>query len=263
MSTSSKASSPPPDPKSLAYIPSGPSSNPLNIRPSSNLKATVGTQRRTSAGASITPKISPTVPKKRLLVTRDWPFVRQSTSVTSSGSQAQTSPSPPLKIQTDTSSTTAPITTHKSPSLPAYPPPPSHPPPPSLPPPPPPPPPPPSRTNSVSRSSLNIEYTPSPPPPSPPPAQSSNNKWRPVANGTHSGYSSGLNNSLRLASNLPQRPYTVTPQALTPHDQSRTPRIGISVLVIHLALPYSLFSSDRPTYVSPHSAQTAASVSAG
>lgn len=75
----SKQSSPPPDPKSLAYISSGPLLNPLNIRPSS-----------TSAIQSI-----PSQPnaKKRIVVGNGWPHVRQANGNTSGsfGTQAVSS----------------------------------------------------------------------------------------------------------------------------------------------------------------------------
>ncbi|KAJ6620317.1 hypothetical protein B0H10DRAFT_2022290 [Mycena sp. CBHHK59/15] len=60
--------SPPPDPKALMYIPSGPSSNPLNIRPSS---AAVLAPCRPATAAAAPPK-----PKKRVVVGRGWPFVQ-------------------------------------------------------------------------------------------------------------------------------------------------------------------------------------------
>ncbi|KAJ7677277.1 hypothetical protein B0H17DRAFT_1079814 [Mycena rosella] len=70
----SRGATPPPDPKALAYIPAGPASNPLNIRPSA-----------ASARPTMLPPVLARPPatavaaakaKKRVLVGRGWPFVR-------------------------------------------------------------------------------------------------------------------------------------------------------------------------------------------
>jgi hypothetical protein len=81
---------PPPDPKALAYIPSGPSLNPLNIRPSANLPAR----------GAVAQKVTPTAPKvlmqpgakKRIIVGTGWPLAKgpggansASTSTSASG----------------------------------------------------------------------------------------------------------------------------------------------------------------------------------
>jgi hypothetical protein len=71
--TSSPPSTPPPEPKAVARIPAGPSSNPLNIRPSNSVFPSTLTRPPTSAVAA--PKA-----KKRVVVGRGWPFVRASTA---------------------------------------------------------------------------------------------------------------------------------------------------------------------------------------
>ncbi|KAG5652014.1 hypothetical protein H0H81_006596 [Sphagnurus paluster] len=89
-------SSPPPDPKSLAYISSGPSSNPLNIRPSAS-----GALRNTAKVVPIAPKtLTQPSTKKRILVGTGWPLVKATNgSVTNQpldSTPAPTTPAPPL-----------------------------------------------------------------------------------------------------------------------------------------------------------------------
>ncbi|KAJ7494505.1 hypothetical protein B0H11DRAFT_939618 [Mycena galericulata] len=67
--SSSSGVTPPPDPKALVCIPTGPPSNPLSIRPSnSSLSLKLA---RPSVSAVAAPK-----PKKLIVVGRGWPFVR-------------------------------------------------------------------------------------------------------------------------------------------------------------------------------------------
>lgn len=63
---------PPPDPKALAYIPAGPSSNPLNIRPSNNHLAHGNMVPKAPTG------LAQPNPKKRVIVGAGWPLVKAS-----------------------------------------------------------------------------------------------------------------------------------------------------------------------------------------
>ncbi|KAF9466230.1 hypothetical protein BDZ94DRAFT_1251452 [Collybia nuda] len=89
---------PPPDPKALAYIPSGPSSNPLNIRPSGNPSGH-GTFPHELGHAA--PKPPQPSNKKRVIVGTGWPFVKSSgpstisTPVPASGPPQPTAAPPP------------------------------------------------------------------------------------------------------------------------------------------------------------------------
>ncbi|KAF7359195.1 WD40 repeat-like protein [Mycena sanguinolenta] len=67
----SPSSSPPPDPKALARIPAGPSSNPLGIRPSHSSSLSMPARPTTSSHGAPAGK-----GKKPLVVGRGWPFVR-------------------------------------------------------------------------------------------------------------------------------------------------------------------------------------------
>ncbi|KAG6907454.1 hypothetical protein DXG01_008838 [Tephrocybe rancida] len=88
--------SPPPDPKSLVYIPSGPTSNPLGIRPS---VSTVNNIQRSipkipSVPKTPTPSTS-TAAKKRLLVGTEWrPFVKATHVTGPAGDIPHSTPTP-------------------------------------------------------------------------------------------------------------------------------------------------------------------------
>jgi hypothetical protein len=71
-----QTSSPPPDPRSLAYVSSGPSSNPLGIRPSSR----PGVSRIISQPSSSTPQQKN---KKPIVVGNGWPYTRPAGGVNS------------------------------------------------------------------------------------------------------------------------------------------------------------------------------------
>lgn len=108
-----QGSSPPPDPRSIAYISSGPSSNPLGIRPSSR----PGIQRIISQPSSATPQ-QKNKNKKPIMVGNGWPYARPAAGgvnstplgAPSSGSRTQvhtTQPkvrSPPIPSQNSMSS---------------------------------------------------------------------------------------------------------------------------------------------------------------
>ncbi|KAJ6606344.1 hypothetical protein DFH09DRAFT_6292 [Mycena vulgaris] len=83
---SPSGSTPPPDPKSIAYIPSGPPSNRLNIRPSSSALPPPLARPTMLPPALARPPTSPAVPtaKKRVVVGRGWPFVRTVTAAAAS-----------------------------------------------------------------------------------------------------------------------------------------------------------------------------------
>ncbi|KAF5386987.1 hypothetical protein D9615_001964 [Tricholomella constricta] len=84
--TATKRLSPPPDPKALAYITSGPSSNPLNIRPSANATGKV----IPTAPKTLTQ--TPIPAKKRVVVGAGWPFVK---ATNGNGSMATATPPTP------------------------------------------------------------------------------------------------------------------------------------------------------------------------
>ncbi|KAF8061660.1 WD40-repeat-containing domain protein [Lyophyllum atratum] len=87
-----KRSSPPPDPKSLAYISSGPTSNPLNIRPSA-----ASALRGTAKVPPTAPKTltqTPVTAKKRVVVGAGWPFVKATNGAGPVATPA--TPTPPL-----------------------------------------------------------------------------------------------------------------------------------------------------------------------
>ncbi|KAJ6500644.1 hypothetical protein C8R45DRAFT_76225 [Mycena sanguinolenta] len=67
----SPSSTPPPDPKALARIPAGPSSNPLGIRPSHSSSVPAPARPTTTSHRAPAGKA-----KKPLVVGRGWPFVR-------------------------------------------------------------------------------------------------------------------------------------------------------------------------------------------
>ncbi|KAG5640921.1 hypothetical protein DXG03_006626 [Asterophora parasitica] len=77
--------SPPPGPQAIAYIPSGRSSNPLNIRPSANLAR----KAIPTAPKSLTQ--TPTSAKKRVVVGAGWPLVK----ATNGTGPSATIPPPP------------------------------------------------------------------------------------------------------------------------------------------------------------------------
>ncbi|TFK69660.1 hypothetical protein BDN72DRAFT_840149 [Pluteus cervinus] len=78
--------SPPPDPKAIAYIPSGPSCNPLNIRPSGNPVRPPTQRLPPTAPKSLTQNMA----KKRIQVGTGWPLVRG----TNGASPVATPPAP-------------------------------------------------------------------------------------------------------------------------------------------------------------------------
>lgn len=86
--SSSRRQSPPPDPKSLIYVSSGPASNPLNIRPSSSL-----TRSAQKATPTAPKAIAQPTAKKRVVVGAGWPFVRAVNGVASAGSISLSTPS--------------------------------------------------------------------------------------------------------------------------------------------------------------------------
>ncbi|KAG6849085.1 hypothetical protein H0H93_011394 [Arthromyces matolae] len=100
---------PSPDPKSLVYIPAGPASNPLGIRPSVVLPTTA-------------PPTRPNHPRKRLIVGNDWsPFAK---TPSSNGPVADSSRSAPVTSLPSTSvSNMSQIRSFTSPSPPPSPPP--------------------------------------------------------------------------------------------------------------------------------------------
>ncbi|KAJ6497154.1 hypothetical protein C8R47DRAFT_334718 [Mycena vitilis] len=84
------STTPPPEPKAVARIPAGPSSNPLGIRPSSSFPPPVPARPAAPAvGAKA---------KKRVIVGRGWPFVRAAATptvpATSAASQSLSKPIP-------------------------------------------------------------------------------------------------------------------------------------------------------------------------
>ncbi|KAF8655859.1 hypothetical protein AX16_002942 [Volvariella volvacea WC 439] len=86
--------SPPPDPKTLAYIPSGPSTNPLNIRPSN-----AALQRAPVRAPPTAPKVlTANATKKRVLVGSTW----QPTRVAGPSTAATLTPTPPPTVNTPT-----------------------------------------------------------------------------------------------------------------------------------------------------------------
>ncbi|KAG6873364.1 hypothetical protein C0995_016473 [Termitomyces sp. Mi166 len=88
----------PPDPKSLVYIPSGPASNPLGIRPSaaalSNLIRSTPRAPPNAPKTLSTPASAPV--KKRLVVGSEWrPFVKATNSNGPSGDLPRSAPATP------------------------------------------------------------------------------------------------------------------------------------------------------------------------
>lgn len=107
-----KKSSPPPDAKSLAYIPSGPLSNPLSIRPSSRPMV----PRFVS---SATPTEKKLVPKKPVKVGTGWctrATLLRSHPRTSSSQSSSSSPESSMSISSSSRSR-SPAPLHVSPSL--------------------------------------------------------------------------------------------------------------------------------------------------
>ena len=93
--TTTIRSSPPPAPKSLAYITSGPLSNPLNIRPSSNPVLQKAAQRAPPTAPKVmTQAMAQTPAKKRVIVGSGWPLVRQPNGVPTGSSGSTLTPSP-------------------------------------------------------------------------------------------------------------------------------------------------------------------------
>ena len=82
--------SPPPDPKAFAYIVSGPSTNPLGIKPSSN-SMIHGSQRAPPSAPKILKQA--TAAKKPVVVGTGWSAARTSTGGSSSASASSSSPS--------------------------------------------------------------------------------------------------------------------------------------------------------------------------
>ncbi|GLB35497.1 hypothetical protein LshimejAT787_0210620 [Lyophyllum shimeji] len=89
--SATKRSSPPPDPKSLIYIPSGPSSNPLNIRPAT--VASRGTPKVPTAPKMLAQ--TPATAKKRVVVGAGWPFVKATNGTGPSAAVPPTTPTAP------------------------------------------------------------------------------------------------------------------------------------------------------------------------
>lgn len=178
-SSTSGTSSPPPDPRALAYISPGPSSNPLGIRPAAMLRTLkpkpTPSAPKALSGASLTPA-------KRVVVGAGWPIVKAgpASGTTSIPNTPSTSSSQVPSTSTPTPRSTSEIqllSSYASPSPPTTEP-------PDLPPDlPPPPPPPPSSAPPPPPSSA-----PPPPPSSPeaprlsPTASAGGFKWKRIAN---------------------------------------------------------------------------------
>ncbi|KAJ7491169.1 hypothetical protein FB451DRAFT_1222283 [Mycena latifolia] len=112
---SSDGSTPPPDLKAIAYIPTGPSSNPLNIRPSgSSLPSTFAHPTTLSPALTRPTSDAATKTKKRVLVGRGWPFVRAATVAT-----AATAPASQPAAKSGDLSTIVGYSSPSPPSLPA------------------------------------------------------------------------------------------------------------------------------------------------
>ncbi len=71
-SQTTRRNTPPPDPKSLAYIHQGPYSNPLNIRPARSTGPKMNFQQNSGSNSN-----QKATHKKRLVVGNGWPFNRQ------------------------------------------------------------------------------------------------------------------------------------------------------------------------------------------
>ncbi|KAG6865668.1 hypothetical protein C0991_000438 [Blastosporella zonata] len=84
---------PPPDPKSLAYIPSGPTSNPLGIRPSGTFNAPKMPPSAPKTLLSSSSTSASTPAKKRLVVGTEWrPFVKATNNTGPAGDIPPTAP---------------------------------------------------------------------------------------------------------------------------------------------------------------------------
>lgn len=155
VSSSAKSSndqriSPPPDPKALAYIPVGPTSNPLGIRPSLNPSAL----RRLPHKPPIGPKaLTQPALKKRVIVGTGWSAARGSTSSNSSAPLTSVTSNPSVS-----SSSSVPL---QPPSAPTHP------------------------AKAVDLSHI-VSYTspsPPPPPPSQVPPSAPSTKWKRLVEG--------------------------------------------------------------------------------
>lgn len=109
LAASPETTDPPPDPRSLAHISTGPSSNPLNIRPSATLRKAVGAL-----------PAQPVI-KKRFVVGASWPLVKalHAPPATPPPPSAPPPPQPSPAIPTSTRpSNLSTILTYSSPSPP-------------------------------------------------------------------------------------------------------------------------------------------------